>query len=151
MARFVTALKVKELSEIRNGGRGSWQLLSPLIYESDVAKMIITATRRFKTDFASIPRLPFVFWVLGDRYRKAAVIHDFLYTSHETTRRMADAVLFEACKVIDDENICHREVGESKIKFIFEYLRVKNLLFFGWIRRSLMWTGVRLFGWSHWN
>ena len=54
--------------------------------------------------------------------RKAAVIHDWLYTSKITTRRVADAVLREAGKV-------------SGVP--------------AW-RRWMIWAGVRAFGHLRW-
>jgi len=146
MSRFITDLQVKELSEASFSERGSWELLSPLVYESDVAKTIICVPKGFKTDFASIPRLPFVFWILGDRYRKPAVIHDYLYGTHELTREEADGVLFEASKCVDVE-------WENKYCSAHWYDRVwivckKNA---SWLRRGSMWVGLRLFGWTHWG
>jgi len=50
------------------------------------------------------------------------VVHDWLYSTHQVRRSVADAVLREASAVT---------------------------LVPGW-RRWLIWAGVRLFGWSHW-
>lgn len=103
---------------------GLWVLTAPLVYASKVADMTITVPAGFVTDYASVPRLPVVFDLFGDTSDEAAVVHDYLYTTHLVTRPMADAVLREASKV----------TGVP-----------------AW-RRWPMWLGVRLFGGSksHW-
>jgi hypothetical protein len=102
---------------------GQWIVTAPLIYQSDVANRIIVVPAGFKTDLASVPRLPVVFLLTGDTSREAACVHDFLYSTHIVDREMADAVLREASAV----------TGVP-----------------AW-RRGLMWAGVRLFGGAHWN
>ena len=42
-------------------------------------KDTITVPTGFFTDFASVPRMPFVFLLFGDVAHEAAVIHDYLY------------------------------------------------------------------------
>jgi hypothetical protein len=102
---------------------GKWVLVRPLFYVSDVAKQTFTVPAGFQTDLASVPRLPIVYLLTGDTSSAAAVVHDWLYSSHMVTRAMADAVLKEASQA----------TGVP-----------------GW-RRWLMWCGVRLGGASHWN
>ncbi len=112
-ARFATPLQV----ERRNH---QWMLTAELIFVSEVLGRLVVVPAGFITDFASVPRLPFAYWVAGDTAHDAAVVHDFLYKSGGTTRAQADAVFREAMAVI----------GEP------------------WWRRNLMWAGVRLFGWT---
>lgn len=99
MSRFLTSLDVRLLSDAKNGGSGAWSLVSPLLYESDVAGTIIKVPVAFETDFASVPRVPVVFDALGDTAHSAAVLHDYLYTTGEVSRATADAVLKEAAIV----------------------------------------------------
>ena len=80
----------------------------------------ITVPEEFETDFASVPERPFVDWLAGGKATKEAVVHDFLYRNRIGTRKQADDVFFEAMKLN----------GQA------------------WWRRSLMWAGVRLFGWT---
>lgn len=81
----------------------------------------MAAPTGFVTDFASIPRLPFVYWLLGGRASKAAVIHDLLYRKGiGVTRAQADEVLIEAMEV----------TGQAK-----------------W-RQRLVWRGLRIGGGS---
>ena len=94
MSRFLTPLDV-ELIDDRDGG-GTWVLRSPLAYESSVAGQVICAPEGFRTDFASVPRAPLVYWLTGDVAHAAAVIHDYLYATGGVSRELADDVLLEA-------------------------------------------------------
>lgn len=96
MSAFLTKLTVTELDDSSNDGRGTWQLEAPLVYESDIAKKTITVPVGFVTDYASVPRLPIAYLLVGGIAHKAAVIHDWLYTSHEVDKATADLVLKEA-------------------------------------------------------
>jgi len=120
MSRFLTPLDMRD-----NEGAADekWVLLAPLVYESDVAGRIITVPAGFPTDLASVPRLPIVYSLCGNVARRAAVVHDYLYTSGRAPRAVADAVFLEASAVI----------GVA-----------------GW-RRWLMWAGVRIGGSSHYS
>ena len=84
-----------------------------------------TVPKKFKMDGASIPR---IFWSLigspfTGKYRRAALIHDWLYFSQTTKRSYADRVFLEAMK----------------------YLGVSF-----W-KRQLMFLAVRFRGWIPWN
>lgn len=88
-ARFLTALDVRALTDER------WVLLAPLVYESARVPTIFVPTG-FLTDFASVPRLPLVYWVAGGRATGPAVVHDWLYTTRLYPRSVADAVFRDA-------------------------------------------------------
>lgn len=111
-AEFLTPLIVVEIND------GSWQLTRPFMYDSIVYGSRIIVPRGFVTDFASVPRVPFAYWLTGDTAHKASVIHDFLYRTKPCARSVADAVFLEAMGA-DGQPL--------------------------W-RRKLMWLGVRLFG-----
>lgn len=123
MSRFLNQLEVTLIDNDAAEGRGLWSLDEDFGYQSDLARMTITAPKGFQTDFASVPRLPIVFWLAGDTSTEAAVIHDWLYTSKIVPRRIADAVLREAGKV-------------SGVP--------------AW-RRWMIWAGVRAFGQGPWD
>lgn len=119
---FYSRLQVRRASDDEPG---AWELTAPLSYYSAHLDRIVTVPEGFRTDFASVPRLPFAYWLFGNAADEAAVIHDFLYTNFAKgiTRKQADEVFAEASKV----------------------LKVA-----AW-RRGPMWLGVRLFGGSHWG
>lgn len=63
-------------------GRCLWGLHDPLTYRpSNQPETLITAPRGFPTDLASIPRWGWVLLPPDGPWVKAAVIHDFLYTT----------------------------------------------------------------------
>ena len=115
LAKFLTKLEVQS----RDDGR--WILLNPLVYQSDIPEVwMVTVPAGFDTDFASVPRLPFMFWLLGDRADHAATIHDYLYRMARVSRALADRTFVEAAGV----------EGVS------------------WLARWTMWTGLRVGGWA---
>jgi hypothetical protein len=120
MAKFLTTLALKDAD---NKDDGRWIVSRPLRYVSDVAERKIVVPKGFRTDLASVPRLPIIFLLCGDTSSEAAVVHDYLYSTQQVRRRMADAVLLEASRI----------TGVP-----------------AW-RRYMIWAGVRLFGWFHWK
>lgn len=122
MAKFLTTLRVARVDDVSRDGRGTWELLTMFAYKSDVADTVFVVPAGFVTDFASVPRIPIAFLLTGDCAQEAAVIHDWLYTSHEVDRTTADAVFREAVAL-----------GNP-----------------GW-RAWLMWAGVRVGGGGSWD
>lgn len=118
MSKFLTRLA---LAAATDQDDGSWVLCKPLEYESTVAKQTFIVPAGFKTDLATVPRLPVVYLLTGDSARAAAVVHDYLYSERLVSRKIADAVLLEAAKIS----------GVPAWR--------------GW----LMWAGVRIGGSSH--
>lgn len=119
MSRFLTSC-VLEVAD--NQDDGKWILREKLTYLSEAARRTIDVPAGFRTDLASVPRLPVVYLLCGDCAREAAVVHDYLYTTHQVDRATADAVLREASAV----------TGVAT-----------------W-RRWLMYWGVRIGGARHW-
>lgn len=115
MAKFLTDLVVKDVDD------DFWELTAELIYDSDIVGKI-TVPAGFNTDFASVPRVPLAYWLVGGTADKAAVIHDYLYQMLSCTRKQADDVLLEAM------GVC----GVA-----------------AW-RRRLIYAGVRIGGWYTW-
>lgn len=120
MSRFLTRC-VLEVADDQDDGK--WILRETLTYLSEVARRTIDVPAGFQTDLASVPRAPLVYLLCGDCAREAAVVHDYLYTTHLVDRATADAVLREASAV----------TGVP-----------------AW-RRCLMYWGVRLGGARHWS
>lgn len=106
-----------------DGNGGAWVVIEPVVYQSGVAGTVLTIPAGFRTDLASVPRLPVVFLLFGGTAHKAAVVHDYLYTVRTLDRHIADAVLWEASAAIGVP---------------------------AW-RRWLMWAAVRVFGRAHWR
>lgn len=98
-----------------------WRLAQPLVYYSSLLSRTITVPAGFTTDLASVPRLPLVYVTMGGRFNAPAVVHDFLYHNH---------------------NMCSREQADGVLR---EAMQTEG---HNWFRRSLVWAGVRLFGWK---
>lgn len=120
MSRFLTRLALRAADDKDDG---QWIVDEPLVYESDVARALVTVPAGFQTDLASVPRLPIVYWLTGATSNAAAVVHDYLYSTRLVPREVADAVLREASAV----------TGVP-----------------AW-RRGMMWAAVRLFGGRYWR
>lgn len=119
MSRFLTDLAVRLVDEFDE----IWQLTQPLAYESDRLGAIVVP-QDFKTDFASVPRLPLAYLVVGGKGKRAAVVHDWLYSGgQKVDRKTADQVFAEALAASG----------------------------YGGLVRGLMYAGVRLGGGSHFD
>jgi len=104
-------------------GTNKRKLISSLVYASEGVYVVIE--KGFVTDYASIPR---VLWSLfpadaGDT-RRPAVLHDWLYVNHQGLNRTYVDMMFRRAL---------KEEGASLVK------------------RWLMWSAVRTFGWRFWH
>lgn len=104
---------------------GHYVLSEELVYFSELLNKEIIVPKGFKTDFASVPRVPIAYWLFGGRAHHESVIHDYLYRTipHICSRKQADQVFKEAM-----------------------IIRKKGIFV-----RNSMWLGVRLGGWSSWR
>lgn len=113
---FLTTLKLEVF------GEKHYKLLDKLwvrVYiESDSNVRYFEVPKGFETDLASVPRIPFAYWLAGGVGHEAAVIHDYLYRVADVKRKYADDVFLAGLK-------------ELKVN---------------WFTRRLMYTAVRLFG-----
>lgn len=99
MAKFVS---LPDLHWV--GGDFPWQLQSALVWESD-ALGTIRVPSGYRTDLASVPRLPIIHALAGGRAHMPAVLHDFLYEHHNTlriTRKQADVAFLQAMIAVDE-------------------------------------------------
>lgn len=115
---FPSSLKIEQIGW--KVERPHWRLITPLFYWSVLlGDNLITVPIGFLTDLASVPRLPFTWFLAGGRVPRPAVIHDYLYQKRgfdtssgfiPVTRQQADAVFFEAMKAdpIDGSNFATR-------------------------------------------
>jgi hypothetical protein len=86
---------------------GTHRMLAKLGFYSAELDCTIWVPKYFITDFASVPRIPFFYMVVGGKGKKAAVIHDFLYSGglvhvggvdRVLTRAECDSVFAEALR-----------------------------------------------------
>jgi hypothetical protein len=95
-------------------------LLAPLAFSSKLLDRLVIVPEGYVTDFASVPRAPFTYWLFGGIGDEAAVVHDFAYEKGLVPREVADALYLEALEACGVP---------------------------AWRRRS-MWAAVRVFGGS---
>lgn len=74
MSKFTTDLNTK----IKPDDESVWIVTFPLIYDSDLIGKV-TVPVGFETDLASVPRIPVIYSMWGNRAHREAVIHDYLF------------------------------------------------------------------------
>ena len=117
---FKTLLAVEK---VRVRPKPVWRLLRDLEYHSELLGETIVVPAGFDTDFASVPRLPLAWLLVGGKADEAAVVHDMLYSTQRYPRATADAVFQEAIQVLG----------------------------YSGLTSTLMYTGVRAGGWFAWD
>ena len=118
MSQFTEPLNIDLLDE------NKWQLQKSFEYHVGCypSKEIIIVPRGFITDFASIPR---IFWNIlppTGKYGKAAIIHDWCYSSAIYTRKKSDKIFLEGMKVLN----------VKKWKYTIMYYTVRYFGFVAW-------------------
>jgi hypothetical protein len=63
-----------------------YETVEPLNYYSPKRQKNYVVPAGFKSNLASVPRLPVVFWLVGRRGDAAAVLHDWLYENGSNPR-----------------------------------------------------------------
>jgi hypothetical protein len=94
VARFLTELDIRLIEDDK-----IWELDSPLVYKSNYLDSPIVVPKDFQTDLASIPRIPIIYELYGNRAHREGVIHDYLYRINSrpvVDRNTADWILYEA-------------------------------------------------------
>ncbi len=92
MTGFLSTLHV-ELIDHKNGGL--WRVTKQFEFE-DSNGTIWKVPEGYKTDFASVPRIPIAYWLFGNTAHAPAVLHDWLISENITTRKRADQLFEEA-------------------------------------------------------
>ena len=78
-------------------GRAVFALDRPFHYESQDKQLIVDIPQDFETDFASIPFLFWWFFPPIGKWKRCAVVHDYLYKTRIYDRWLADRVfLYDA-------------------------------------------------------
>lgn len=95
MRRFLDELTVTPLADGLQ-----WRVNSRFRFWSTTLGRLVEVPARFITDFTSRPELLATFLPRWSDFGAAALVHDWLYWSQETTRAEADLVLREAMEVL---------------------------------------------------
>jgi hypothetical protein len=122
-SEFLTPFEAVLLDERTREGRRLWRLTRQMVYWSESLQILITVREGFITDLNSTPRLPFVYWMVGDVADEAACLHDFAYSVKLFPRAKCDNLLKEAALATDTPP---------------------------W-QAALLWAGVRVGGASHYK
>lgn len=81
-------------------GKNKWVLLGQVRYYSAILGKTVVIPAGFTFDFASIPRILRPLIPKEGYHRYAALVHDWLYYSHEVDRETADLLFREAMGVL---------------------------------------------------
>lgn len=99
-----------------------WTLTLPLEYITEAGESIVVPAG-FETDLASIPQVFQNLIPINGRHRAPAILHDYLYSIKDRTRKACDDLFLEAMK----------SVGVR------------------WSQRWVMYLAVRVGGWVGWR
>jgi hypothetical protein len=118
---------IRDLGPIGNGGRELYELCQPLVVhlqlESAAGGIRVKVPKGYRTDFASVPRPLWPLFPPFGRYARAAIVHDYLYSTNACSRFLADCLFRE----------------------LMFHLKVPTH------RRVIMYYAVRGFGWIGWR
>lgn len=97
MSSFTSELKLEPLPDGRK-----WKLVEEFVYYlgTEDSGMFIKVPEGFVTDFASVPRIFWIFLPPWGRYGKAAVLHDYMYQNTLFIRLLCDSIFYEAMVVL---------------------------------------------------
>jgi hypothetical protein len=114
-----------------------WKLERPFVYRGRTDHFEIPAG--FVTDFASVPRILWSILPPYGEHTEAAVVHDWLYSVRPlvATGRFVGGSLE------------HRRISRADADGIFR--RIMRERGVGFVRRWVMYLGVRLGGWRSWR
>lgn len=93
-SHFVNQLYAAPIGHYR--GRSTWRLIVGLHFYYEPLKTRFSVPPGFVTDFASVPRMPFIWWLMSDYGHPAAVVHDYLCERRLYPRKFVDNVFFHA-------------------------------------------------------
>ena len=85
---------------LMEGSDKVWKLNSPLIFESKFINRIIVP-KSFYTDLSSVPRIPIVYVVWGNKAHREGILHDYLYRKNvwpDVSFSLANRIFLEALK-----------------------------------------------------
>ena len=79
---FETNLKIVLLDD--SGPRAVYRLIAPLVFK--IANIRFEVPTFFVTDCATVPRIPIIYDLWGDRAHRESVLHDYLYRASDFLR-----------------------------------------------------------------
>lgn len=94
-----------------------WKTLEEI--SINVHDIEIVVPKGFRTDFASVPRCLWSIFPPYGKHTVAAIVHDFLYATHLTTREKADLIFLELMKVYN-VNPVKRKLMYLAVKYFGE-------------------------------
>ena len=92
---FIDDLSITKVAE---NPKPIFRLNHQFRFRSKIYQGIINVPEGFPTDFASVPRLPLAYLAAGGCGDEAAVIHDFLFSTHLVGFMVANKIFLEAMK-----------------------------------------------------
>ena len=114
---FETELIVRRIIGVKN----CWQTVEPLVWND--GKNEITVPAGFICNGASVPVVfAFVLPKAGERYDRAACLHDFLYATRRFDRKKCDEIFYAAMKF--------DKVAKWKASIIHKSVRVFGCLLY---------------------
>ena len=107
------------------GGKAPWRVTRRLLIS--INGKIHEVPVGYCTDFASVPRIPGVYWRYGNTANIASLWHDYPYDGciTEYTRKEVDEQFLAIMEMLNDPT--------------------------GHLRRRIMYRAVRMFGWHAWK
>lgn len=96
---FITRLRVELIDPLAHDGQGEWALLNDLVYRGKDGALWTVPTG-FRTDFASVPRLPFAYAWAGNTAHAPSALHDWACRTGACPRPRADELFAEAMESI---------------------------------------------------
>ena len=104
---------------------GRWRLLASLVWQDEADGIVIQVPEGYCTDLFSVPRVLWWLFPRDHRGRRAAALHDYVYSDLQGRFTRAEA-----------DRIFRRALAWCGV---------------GPITRWVMWAGVRLGGWVAWH
>ena len=90
-----------ELDVRRRREDGRWVLLAPLKFFSAKTGKLYEVPVGFDTDFASVPRLPLTYYLMGSYVFEEGVLHDWLFRTGVEPFEVCNEIFLEAMETLE--------------------------------------------------
>lgn len=127
----------------------TWAMLKEdLVFTSRWFSRTFKTKAGFVTDFASVPRLPIIYMLLGGRGKRPATTHDDNYAKQEIPKRQCDLVFFEG---LVDTYVLDAWKAFVKQEVWWKECQWFCITIWRFFLSFLMYfPGVAIFGWPTW-